>query len=148
MKRPLALFFVILLLSSLLGCSGGGSKDALLSSLTSEPVVTALAQQVGVTSEQAIGGLGAILALARNKVSPAEFSTLTAGIPSAEKYIDAADGMGVNTGEVRDMIQLKDAYKKVGMGEQAVSDFSPAAVNYVRTSGGEAAAAILSGLGL
>jgi hypothetical protein len=34
------------------------------------------------------------------------------------------------------------------MSEQAVSDFSPAAINFVRSTGGEAAAAVLSSVGL
>ena len=148
MTRPLSLLLVTLVLASLIGCSGGGSKDAVLSSLTAEPAVMELAQKVGVTADQAVGGLGAILSLAKNKVSAEDFSKLTSGLPSAEKYIQAAGSMGVDGDDIKDAINLKDAYKKLGMGEQAVSDFSPAAINFVRSAGGEAAASVLSGLGL
>jgi hypothetical protein len=148
MKRLVLLVLVALALSSLIGCSGGGSKDAVLSSLTSEPAVTALAQQVGVTADQAVGGLGALLSMAKNKVSAEDFTKLTSGLPSAEKYMQAAGGMGIKGDEIKDVINLKDAYKKLGMSEQAVSSFSPAAINFVRSAGGEAAAGVLSSLGL
>lgn len=148
MKRCLLLLLVSVVLSSMVGCSGGGSKDAVQSSLTSEPAVMALAEQVGVTANQAVGGLGAILSLAKNKVSAEDFSKLTSGLPSAEKYMKAAGDMGVKGDDIKDAINLKDAYKKLGMSEQAVSAFSPAAINFVRSSGGEAAAGVLSSIGL
>jgi len=149
MKRPILLILVAVTLSSLIGCSsGGGSKEAVLSSLASEPAVMALTQKVGVTADQAIGGLGAILGLAKNKVSAEDFSKLTSGIPSAEKYMQAAGEKGIKTADIKDIIDLKGAYKKLGMSEQAVSDFSPAAINYVRSAGGDAAADVLTGIGL
>jgi hypothetical protein len=132
----------------MVGCSGGGSKDAVLSSLTSEPTVMALAKQTGVTANQAVGGLGAILSLAKNKVSAEDFGKLTSGLPSAEKYMQAAGDMGVKGDDIKDAVDLKDAYKKLGMNEQAASDFSPAAINFVRSAGGEAAAGVLSSIGL
>ena len=147
MKRALPLLLVTLLLSSVIGCSSGGSKDAMLSSLASEPAVTALAEKVGVTADQAVGGLGAVLSLAKNKVSAEDFSKLVSGIPSAQKYMDAAGKMGVKGGDIKTPVDLKEAYAKLGMNEQAASDFSAAAVNFVRSASGEAAASVLSGLG-
>lgn len=147
MKRALTLLLVSLSLSSLVGCSSGGSKDAMMSSLSGEPAVTAMAEKVGVTANQAVGGLGAIFSLAKYQVSAEDFSKLTSGIPSAEKYIQEAGKMGVSTGDIKDAISLKEAYKKLGMSEKAISDFSPAAINFVRSAGGEAAAGVLSGLG-
>ena len=149
MKRSFLLLFVTLVLSSLIGCSSsGGSKEVAPSALATDPAITALAEQVGVTADQAVGGLGAVLHMAKNRVSAEDFSKLTAGVPSADQFMQAADKMGINGGDIRDMIQLKDAYTKLGMSEAAVSAFSPAAVNYIRSAGGETAAAVLSTLGL
>lgn len=148
MKRPLMLLLVTLVLASLIGCSGGGSKNGAPSSLASDPAVMALAQQVGVTADQAVGGLGALLSLAKYRVPEEDFSKLTSGMPSAGQYIHAAEAMGINVGDIKDVINLKDAYRKLGMSEQAISAFSPAAVNLVRSTGGEAAAAVLSSVGL
>lgn len=148
MKRYLSSLLVMLVLFSMIGCAGTGGQDAIVSSLANEPAVTALMSKVGVNSTQAIGGLGSILAMAKGKVSADDFSKLTAGIPSADKYIGALGGLGIDSGGIKDAIQLKDAYKKLGMNEAAIDAFSPAAINYVRSAGGDAAAGVLSGLGL
>ena len=69
MKHILSLLLVTVVLSSLLGCSSTGGKDE-VSSLSSDPAVTSLMQTAGVTANQAIGGLGSILSLAKSKVTP------------------------------------------------------------------------------
>ncbi|HKW13477.1 MAG TPA: DUF2780 domain-containing protein, partial [Candidatus Krumholzibacteria bacterium] len=96
----------------------------------------------------AIGGLGSILSLAKAKVTPEDFSKLTAGIPSADKYMNALGDMGIKSGDIKTPLDLQAAYKKLGMSDDIQQKFTPAAVNYVRSAGGEAAASVLSGLGL
>jgi hypothetical protein len=147
MKRILTLLLVTVVISSLIGCSSTGGKDA-ISSLSSEPAVTSLMQTAGVTANQAIGGLGSILSLAKSKVTPDDFSKLAAGIPSAEKYMSALGDMGIKSSDIKTPLDLQAAYKKLGISDDVAKTFTPAAVNYVRSAGGEAAAAVLSGLGL
>jgi len=147
MKRYLSVLLGAVVLSSMIGCSSTGGKDA-MSTLAAEPAVTSLAKEAGVTANQAIGGLGSILSLAKAKVSPEDFSKLTAGIPSADKYMNALSGLGVNSGDIKTALDLQEAYKKLGMNSDAALKFSSSAINYVRSSGGEAAAQILSGLSL
>jgi len=147
MKRFLSLMVVAVVISSLFGCSSTGGKDA-MSSLSSEPAITSLMQTAGVTANQAIGGLGSILALAKSKVTPADFNQLTAKIPSADKYMSALGDLGINGGDIKTPLDLQAAYKKLGMNDDVQQKFTPAAVNYVRSAGGEAAATVLSGLGL
>lgn len=49
---------------------------------------------------------------------------------------------------VKTALDLQAAYKKLGMSDDVQQKFTPAAVNYVRSAGGEEAANVLSGLGL
>lgn len=147
MKRFLSLLLVTVVTTSLVGCSSTGGKNA-ISSLSTEPAVTSLMQSAGVTANQAIGGLGSILSLARAKVSPEDFTKLAAGIPSADQYMSALSGMGVNGGDIKTALDLESAFKTLGMNKDTMLKFTPAAVNYVRTSGGEAAAGVLSSIGL
>lgn len=147
MKRILALLLVTVVLSSLIGCSSTGGKDA-MSSLASDPIVTSLMQTAGVTANQAIGGLGSILSLAKSKVSAEDFTKLAAGIPSADKYMSALGDMGINSGDIKTALDLQGAYKKLGMNDDTQQKFTSSAVNAVRSAGGEAAASVLSGLGL
>lgn len=147
MKRFLSPLLVAVVLSSLLGCSSTGGKDT-ISSLSSEPAVTSLMQTTGVTANQAIGGLGSILSLAKSKVTPEDFNKLAAGIPSADKYMSELGSMGIKSGDIKTPLDLQAAYKTLGMSSDVMNKFSAEAVNYVRRSGGEAAASVLSGLGL
>ncbi len=147
MKRYLSCLFVVLVLTSALGCSSTGGQSNIVSSLANEPIVTSLMSKVGVSSTQAVGGLGSMLAMAKGKVSADQFSQLTSGIPSADKYIGALGGLGIDGGSIKDAISLKEAFRKLGMNDAAVEAFGPAAINAVRASGGEAAAGVLSGLG-
>jgi len=147
MKHILSLLLVTVVLSSLIGCSSTGGKEE-VSSLSSDPAVTSLMQTAGVTANQAIGGLGSILSLAKSKVTPEDFSKLTAGIPSADKYMSALGDLGINGGDIKTALDLQAAYKKLGMSDDLQQKFTPAAVNYVRSAGGEDAANVLSGMGL
>ena len=78
MKHILSLLLVTVVLSSLLGCSSTGGKNE-ISSLATEPAVTSLMETAGVTANQAIGGLGSILSLAKSKVTPEDFAKLRTG---------------------------------------------------------------------
>lgn len=147
MKRILSLLLVTVVLSSLLGCSSTGGKDE-ASSLSSDPAVTSLMQSAGVTANQAIGGLGSILSLAKSKVIPEDFAKLTAGLPSADKYMSALSDLGIKGDDIKTALDLQAAYKTLGMNDDVQQKFTPAAVNYVRSTGGEEAASVLSGLGL
>ena len=147
MKHILSLLLVTVVLSSLLGCSSTGGKNE-ISSLATEPAVTSLMESAGVTANQAIGGLGSILSLAKSKVTPEDFAKLAAGIPSADKYMSALGDMGISSGDIKTALDLQAAYSKLGMNDDVQQKFTSAAVNYVRSAGGEDAASVLSGLGL
>ena len=146
MKRFLSLLLVAVVLSSLMGCSSTGGKNEV--SKGSDAAVASLMQTAGVTAEQAMGGLGSILSLAKSKVSAADFSKLTAGLPSADKYMSSLGKMGINGGDIKTPLDLQAAYKKLGMSDDVQQKFTPAAVNYIRSAGGEAAASVLSTVGL
>src|SRR5262245_65054947 len=110
MKRFLSPMLVAIVLSSLVGCSNSGGKNEAASTST-DPIVTALMQTAGVTANQAIGGLGSILSLAKSKVSEADFATLTSGLPSASKYMSALGDMGIKGDDIKTALDLQAAYK-------------------------------------
>jgi hypothetical protein len=130
-----------------MGCSSTGGKNE-MSAASSDAVITSLVKTAGVTAEQAMGGLGSILSLAKNKVTAEDFSKLTAGLPSADKYMDSLGKMGIKSGDIKTPLDLQAAYKKLGMNDDLQHKFTPAAINAVRSAGGEGAASVLSTLGL
>ncbi|MDT1000349.1 DUF2780 domain-containing protein, partial [Pseudomonas aeruginosa] len=64
----------------------GGNNKAAAAAPTSETadLLTALTSQLNITPEQAVGGTGAMLGLAKNKLSGNDFSQLSSTVPGLE----------------------------------------------------------------
>src|SRR5262245_39795938 len=88
-----------------------GGADSLTKLLTS---------QLGVTSNQATGGVGSMLSLAKERLSGMDFSTLTALIPGADSFMKSARDLGAVTGPVGDQAGLTSAFSRLGMGSDMV----------------------------
>src|SRR5215467_2672944 len=71
-RRP---FFIIIAATALQGCAGAGGSS------TSD-IVSALTGQLGVTPQQATGGVGSMLSYAKSQLSPADFGTVTSMAPA------------------------------------------------------------------
>ena len=65
----------------------GGNNKAAAAAPTSETadLLTALTSQLNITPEQAVGGTGAMLGLAKNKLSGNDFSQLSSTVPGLDK---------------------------------------------------------------
>lgn len=69
------------------GAENNSTVSSVLPAETSG-LLKALTGQLGITQEQAIGGSGALLGLAKNKLSNAEVSQLTESVPGLESLAD------------------------------------------------------------
>src|SRR5215467_3989251 len=67
-----------------------------------ETLTKLLTSQLGVTSNQAMGGVGSILSLAKERLSGMDFTTLTKLIPGADSFMSAARNLGAVSGPVGD----------------------------------------------
>jgi Protein of unknown function VcgC/VcgE (DUF2780) len=126
--------FLILTAFLHLGCaemqSMGGGTDTLTQLLSS---------QLGVTSNQAMGGTGSILSLAKERLSGMDFSTLTKFIPGSDTFMKAARDLGAVTGPVGDQAGLTSAFSRLGMGPDMVPKFTQTLSDFVGKAGGEPA---------
>jgi len=126
---------------AILGLSGcaemqsTGLTDVLVKSLTS---------QLNVTADQAKGGVGSTLSLAKEKLNGADFSALTKYIPGSDTYMKAAKDLGAVTGPIKDQAGLQQAYSKLGMGSDMVGKFSGVLSDFVGKAGGEPAKNLLA----
>ena len=126
----------VLILTALLqaGCGGmpsmGGATDILTGLLTN---------QLGVTSNQAMGGVGSILSLAKQRLSSMDFSTLTKLIPGADTYMSSAKDLGAVTGPINDRAGLTSAFSRLGMGSDMVPKFTQILSDFVGKAGGQPA---------
>src|SRR5262245_66656358 len=91
-----------------------GGTDTLTQLLTS---------QLGVTSNQAMGGTGSILSLAKERLSGMDFTTLTKFIPGSDTFMKVAKDLGAVTGPVGDQAGLTSAFSRMGMGPDMVLKF-------------------------
>src|SRR5262245_51749954 len=80
----------------------GGSVSQIVSSPQVTGLIDALTGQLGVTGEQALGGTGALLGLAKNKLSGADYSQLAKAVPGIDQLAgsNALAGLGGNLGNI------------------------------------------------
>ena len=96
-----------------------------------------LQSQLDVDKDQADGGIGAMLALAGEKLSAGEYDKLASNIPGASKYLEKAKSLGAMMGPLKDMGGLNSALGKLGISPETVANFVPTATDYLGKLGGE-----------
>jgi Protein of unknown function VcgC/VcgE (DUF2780) len=124
-------------------------------------LVGQLTQQLGVTKAQATGGAGAIFGLAKSKLSPENFSKLSAAVPGMGGFLKAAPAAGqagqagsspmgslgsMMPGKAGGLASLAGSFNSLGMSPSMVTKFAPVLQNYVGAKGGASTASLLSGV--
>jgi hypothetical protein len=120
-----------------------------LGSLTSalkDPLLKALTSQLGITTDQARGGVGSYLLLAREKLAKGDFDKIAALVPGASKYMDSAKQLGAVTGPLKNLAGLNGALSKLGMKPETAAKFAPTVTNYLGTVGGGGVKQMLAGV--
>ncbi len=105
-----------------------GGSDALMKLLTS---------QLGVTQNQAKGGVGSELTLAKEKLPSGDFNALAKAIPGSDSYMKAAKDLGAVTGPIGDKAGLQSAFQRLGMNSGMVDKFSGVLTDFVGKMGGD-----------
>lgn len=104
-------------------------------------LIQQLMQQVGISKNQAEGGIGLLLNMAKNKLSAADFSQLKNAIPSAAQFMSAVPreesaGGGVMAalggiasslggGKLGDIASLLGGFSKLGIDADSAKKFLP-----------------------
>ncbi len=114
-----------------------GKSDALLNTLSTK---------LGVSETQAAGGVGSMMSLAKSKLSPESFSTLTKGMPGVDGYIKTAqEVLGPNM-KITDLASLKSAFSRFGMGPDMIGKFKPYVTDALGKVGGDSVKQLLGGV--
>ena len=119
-----------------------------------------LTQQLGVSGEQAKGGMGALLQTAQGLMSGSDFSKVSQMIPGAAALLSAApqiknESGGGLAGSVMKMageqsetakagIQLVSQFKSLGMSADMIPQFTRVAENYLKQSDDPSTADLLT----
>lgn len=146
------------------GATGGQQKATVAPEAAG--LLNALGTQLNVTPEQAVGGTGALLGLAKNKLSGNDYSQLSQSVPglnqlSGASALGSLGGLGgllggaggsnsaidSALGNVQNMGDVNTAFSALGMNSSMVSQFIPVILQYLGQQGaGGSALSALSGV--
>jgi len=122
------------------------NTDALKSSVMgagSNSLTSLLTSKLGITQNQAEGGVGSILKLAQEKLAKGDFDKVASSIPGAQKYLDKAKSLGAFSGSVGNLAGLNGALGKLGIPPETAQKLVPYVTNYVGKIGGSKVGALL-----
>jgi len=148
-KLLIAFTLVSLPLSMTASAADPLNTDALKSTANSAmnsasgSLTSMLSSKLGVTQNQAEGGVGSILKLAQEKLSAGDFDQVAKAIPGASKYLDKAKSLGAYTGALGNLAGLNGALSKLGIPPETSAKLIPAVTNYVGKIGGSKTGALL-----
>ena len=111
-----------------------------LSSSLKNPLSKMLTSQLGVTEDQASGGIGAYLSLAQEKLGKGDFDQVASLLPGASQYMDKAKELGAVTGPLKNVAGLHSALGKLGIKSETAAKFVPAVTDYLGKAGGSGVA--------
>jgi hypothetical protein len=133
-----------LALSCLVAIALGGTALAGMDDWLSKGLDSQLGKQLGLSSDQTKGGMGAFVGLAKEKLSTADYDKLAGAIPGADKYLSKAKKMGVLDKPLENTSGLNAALSKLGIPEDKVAQFVPAVKGLVGQLGGPEIQGIMS----
>lgn len=144
MNRRLLVSLCMLLPLLVAACSSTGAKmDE--SAMMDESKLGTLASGLGMTSQQAQGGLGAMLAVAQQRLSVADYQQVVKYIPKADEYLGIARQLGVFEQASSMTTALNSAYSKLGVTPEQQAKFTGAVTEYLSKSGGPEIGNLLAG---
>ncbi|MBO3277847.1 DUF2780 domain-containing protein [Pseudomonas schmalbachii] len=120
----------------------GGSVAQVATTPEASGLLSALTGQLGVTDQQALGGTGALLGLAKNKLSGTDYSQLLNAVPGLDKLAggNALGGSlgnlgGSALGNVSSMADVNKAFGALGMDQGMTGKFAGVLLDYLGKQG-------------
>jgi hypothetical protein len=120
-------------------------------------LINILVGQLGISPQQALGGVGSIFSVAQQRMSPGDFSQLSTSVPGMDQYLGsvpqqvAASGSSSLLGAAGNMMggqfgslaALAGSFQTLGMNPSMVSQFVPVVLQYVQNQSGASAMSLL-----
>ena len=143
---------------------GDQQEGAVAAAPEAAGLLNSLGSELDITPEQAIGGAGAMLGLAKNRLSEPQFSELSKSVPGLDQIagnnaIGGLNGLGGLLGDasgknalldgllgnVKDTDDLNSAFGALGMDSGMIGQFAPIILQYLGQQG--VASSLLQNLG-
>lgn len=109
-------------------------------------LINLLVEKLGITEEQALGGTGVVLKLAKENMAPEDFNKISKIIPEIESIIDSApEGGIVSTGigmigsmlggdksnNIGNLAKTFEGFSKLGIDSEKASQFIPIVLSFI-----------------
>ncbi|MCY1288275.1 hypothetical protein D9M68_461790 [compost metagenome] len=135
------------------GASQGGGVAQVATTPQTSGLLDALTGQLGVTPQQAVGGTGALLGLAKNQLPSADYSQLLSAVPGLDKLSGSnalaglggvggmlggsqgAGGAGALLGNVSSLGDVNQAFGALGMDSGMTGQFAQVLLDYFGKQG-------------
>src|SRR5262245_33369438 len=90
---------------------------------TGNGLIDTLAAQLGISPAQAGKGVGAVLAMARERLEEQDYATIVQAVPDAANIAEAATQEGVVTRPIEDADGLRSVLGEIGIRDAAAANF-------------------------
>lgn len=136
------------------GNQPGQQEGAIAAAPKAAGLLNTLGSQLNITPEQAIGGAGAMLGLAKNRLSEPQFSELSASVPGLDQIAGNSAIGGLNglggllgggsernalldglLGNVKDTQDLNNTFSALDMDSGMIGQFAPVILEYLGQQG-------------
>lgn len=120
-------------------------------------LVNTLVGRFGINSQQALGGVGSIFALAQQRMKPEDFMQLSSSVPGMDRYLSSvpdstssiswssseAELMAPNNNRLGHLAALTGSFRTLGMDADMIGQFVPVVLQHVQMESGPAAMNLL-----
>ena len=123
----------------------------------SPELIGQLTKKLSISPEQAIGGSGALLGLAKSRLKPEEFSKVASAVPGIDGLMAAAPKSPQKSGapslsavdsaapgSVEGLSSVAGSFKSLGLSPEMASKFVPILTSFVGAKGGVGTASLLA----
>jgi hypothetical protein len=148
---------MVMMASPALAQDPAALADAVKKSANPE-LIGALTKEMGATVPQASGAAGALLGLAKTKLSPGDFTKVSGAIPGIDTLMAAAPAVAGTSGAAGALAKatggasalgglaaVAPAFEKLGLKPEMAMKAVPILTSYVTKSGGKDVASLLAG---
>ena len=135
MNRRLSIFALVLLSLFATACSTTSTMDD-TSTMTDRSKLGTLASSLGITAQQAQGGVGAMLVVAQQRLANQDYLRIVKYIPEADEYVGVARQLNVFEQALSTGTALDAAFSKIGISPEQQVKFIAAVTDYLTKAGG------------
>jgi len=135
MNRRLTMFALVLLPLFVTACSTTSTMDD-TSTMTDKSKLGTLASSLGITAQQAQGGVGAMLVVAQQRLAHDDYLQIIKYIPEASEYVGVARQLSVFEGASSTATALDASFAKLDFTPEQQAKFTSAVTDYLTRAGG------------